>query len=79
MFTALQTKVIEFSYRLQDALRREEGQTTVEYTLMTMVGAALAIGIAWLAISGVVSGAITTIADEVTGFAPFTPAPAPAP
>ena len=68
MFEAIQFKALEFVYSLRNRLRDERGQTATEYTLMVAVGAALAIGVVWFLLNGVLSNAISAIGSEITAF-----------
>lgn len=48
--------------------RHEAGQTTTEYVAMTAVGVGLAISVVWLALSGALTSAVSSIAGEITAF-----------
>jgi Flp pilus assembly pilin Flp len=68
VFNAIQFKILDALFGLRERIKEERGQTATEYTLMVAVGAALAIGVVWALLEGVLTDAITAISDEIDAF-----------
>jgi Flp pilus assembly pilin Flp len=73
MIDAINTKVLDLLIRARAALSSERGQTSAEYTAVTVVGVSLAILVVWVTLGDAIDKAITSIADDLTTFADKPP------
>jgi hypothetical protein len=73
MINAINTKLMDLWVRARAALSSEAGQTSAEYTAVTVVGVTLAIAVVWVVLGDAIDTAITSIANDLTSFAESPP------
>jgi Flp pilus assembly pilin Flp len=73
MIDAINTKILDLLARARTALSSERGQTTAEYTAVTVVGVSLAIVIVWAVLGNAIQEAVGDIAADLTGFSENPP------
>ncbi len=68
MIQAIELKTLELFNRAVDALRRERGQTTAEYVIVTAIAVAIAIAVLWVVLKEALEDAVGAIADAISSF-----------
>jgi len=64
MLILVKTGLSGLMHRLRAQIRRERGQTTVEYVVVSAVATVMAIAITWVALSGALTAAVNAIGSS---------------
>jgi len=68
VFNSIQLKVLELVNRVIARVEGDEGQTTVEYVVVSAVAAGLAIAVIYVTLTGSLNTAVSTLGNKITNW-----------